>query len=157
MSMPNISQYSQSSIYTTQPPKPNGPETAKANNTSFKVNEDFTEQKKAGMDRILEKVENDKRFAKEMVEFYRSTPDRPMFNLEAALDSPDGLSQIQEKSAQFNEEAQKVSAQREELYSSMRAQKYDDASIFKALMEFNDSLPSDYKQTAGIVKVDTLA
>lgn len=137
MSVSNVSQYSQSSIYTTHPPKSTGSEAAKANDASFSVTDDyFTEQKKAGIARNLEKVENDKGLAKEMVDVYRNTPDRPMFNLEEALSSPGGLSYIQDRASEFNVEAQKVSEQREELYSSLNAQNYSNADIFKSLMEF---------------------
>ncbi|MGD8174898.1 hypothetical protein [Marinimicrobium sp. ARAG 43.8] len=112
-------------------------------------------EKAEGMASILEKVESDKNFAKEMVTLYRNTPDRAMFNLEEALSSPEGLSFIQDRTAQFNEDARKVSMRREELYSEMRAKNFNDAEIFKALLEFNNSLPAEYKQIAGIVKVDT--
>lgn len=155
MFTPNATQYPQASLFTTHPARSPSPVGAKESNGASFVNSDrLTDQKKAGMERILEKVEEDKRFAKEMVEFYKSTPDRPIFNLEEALSSPGGLAHIQDKISQFNAEANKVSDQREEIYRSMRANNYDDAEIFKALMVFNNSLPDDYKQAAGIVSVN---
>ena len=154
----SVNHHSQSTLYTAHTTSSTSPlNTKENNNASFAVKDDFLDEKRDGMERILEMVEEDKDFAQKMVEFYRSTPDRPMFNLEAAMSSPQGLSQLQERTNQFNEEANKVSAQREDIYSMMRAKNYDDVSIFKALMEFNNSLPNEYKQYAGIVRIDTQA
>lgn len=151
-------QYGHSALFTSNASQAVGSSSAKkSDNVSFPVKESLMDQKREGMEIFLEKVESDEKFAKKMVDLYKNTPDRPMFNLEEALSSPGGLSHIQDKAAQFNEEANKVSAQREEIYSSMRAENYDNAAIFKALMEFNNSLPAEYKQAAGIVKVDTQA
>lgn len=150
-----VSPPNQSSLYPTQ--STGAANTKKSSSTSFTVSDGFMDAKTEGMAHILEKVETDERFAREMIEHYRNTPDRPMFNLEEALSTPDGLAQLQSRTNQFNEVAHVVSAQREELINSMRAENQDDASIFKALMEFNNSLPYEYKQIAGIVKVDTQA
>lgn len=157
MSISISNQFSQSSIYTSLPQKPNSSESAKEHEPLFGISNDLIAEKKEGMERILERVENDKDFAKEMVNVYTTIPDRPIVNLEKAFDSPGGLAALQAERDQFDVEAKKVSEQRKELYSSLSAKNYSDAEIFKALRDFNDSLPTGYKQLIGIAKVDTRA
>lgn len=157
MSISISNQFSQNSVYTSPPQKPNSSANEKEQESSFIISDDLIAEKKEGMERILEHVENDKDFAKEMVDAYRTIPDRPIINLEEAFSSPGGLADLQAKIDQFDVEAKKVSEQREELYSSLSSKNYSDADIFKALRDFNDSLPTDYRQLLGIAKVDTKA
>src|SRR5690625_5861257 len=96
MFISDATHYLQTPFFKTSPTQSSNAAKVKENdNPSFLASDSFLNQKKVGMGRILEKVEEDKGFAKEMVEFYKSTPDRPIFNLEEALSSPGGLAHIQ--------------------------------------------------------------
>lgn len=113
----------------------------------------------AGIKKIFDIVEADPEFAKQMDDYYAHTPDRETFSLADCppLDDVQAWKEFQDKTNIFNSVADGVTAQRTDIYNSMKASSSSDVDIFKALMNFNKSLSMDYQLKAGLVKYDIYA
>ncbi|ARU26765.1 hypothetical protein [Cellvibrio sp. PSBB006] len=112
-----------------------------------------------GWDHFIPDVETDPAFATTMAKDAAFIPDKLLVNLNDAppLNDAEAWRAWTSQSTQFDSDAAKVTEQRVGIYKDMKFQGSTDAEIFKAIMEFNHSLPMDYQIKSGLIKLDTYA
>lgn len=112
-----------------------------------------------GWDHFIPSVEADPAFAKQMAKDAAFIPDKLLVDLNDAppLNDAEAWRTWTSQSTEFDNVAAQVTEQRIGIYNDMKFQGSTDAEIFKALMEFNHSLPMDYQIKSGLIKLDTYA
>lgn len=112
-----------------------------------------------GWDHFIPHIEANSAFAKSMAKNAAFIPDKLMVNLNDAppLNDAKAWRAWTSQSAELDSVAAEVTERRIEIYSDMKFQGSTDAEIFKAIMEFNHSLPMDYQIKSGLIKLDTYA
>ncbi|MGB3611673.1 MAG: hypothetical protein WA987_14965 [Cellvibrio sp.] len=112
-----------------------------------------------GWDHFLPKVEANPEFAKTMAKDVAFIPDKLLVNLNEAppLNDAEAWRRWTNQSVEFDNTAAKVTEQRIEIYNDMKLHGSTDAEIFKALIEFNHSLPMDYQIKSGLIKLNAYA
>lgn len=111
-----------------------------------------------GIKKIFDTVKSDPEFAKKMADLYAHSQDRELISIDdIPLTDMQAWQEFQNKTNVFNGVAKDITAQRVEIYDSMKANGSSDADIFKALMDFNKSLPLDYQLKTGLVRYDLSA
>jgi len=112
-----------------------------------------------GFDRLTASVDIDPQFAKEMAEAFAFTPDKLLVNLNGVppLNDVNAWQAWNNQSTEFDKAAEEVTSQRSDIFDTMKANGSSDSDIFKAILSFNKSLPTDYQIKSGFLKLDTYA
>lgn len=117
----------------------------------------------SGLDRdmspITDRIKTDPAFANEMAYAYSFSPDGELVDLERDVPPLDGsigtgtyktIDEYFKHTAEFDSTAQEVMRQRQQIYTSMKAQGASGLDIFSSLMAFNKTLPPDYQRATGL-------
>lgn len=127
----------------------------KALNEASQPSKDATDPVSAAAKKLIENVNNDPEFAKQMARDAAYGTDLKMvhvddiFNLPTSDDTKRWAEFIQGQK-EFDAQASGIREQRIKIYNDLKSKGASDADIFNGIMQFNKTLPSNYQKMARI-------
>lgn len=121
-------------------------------NTVEKTSNDDQNKISLRLEGLTQSVERDEDFAEEMAKVAAFIPDKLLVDLNdlPPLNDIEAHKDWNKKFTDFDLKASKVTSQRIEIYNEMKLNDSSDESIFKAILEFNKTLPIDYQLESGL-------
>lgn len=111
-----------------------------------------TEHSFDGQKMIYDRINSDPKFADEMAKTYAYSIDLKGVKVDDIrhMPSPEELGWSESDRQSFDRQAATVREQRIQIYEKMKANGFDGVDIYKALMDFDKTLPNDYQKTTRI-------
>lgn len=101
-------------------------------------------------DRMFKAVDNDSNFAKKMVNDFGFSTDQMAFALPSNPNDESAWAKIRQAEYEFNQQAAQVCTERSEMCNKLKEKGTSDSDIFKAIINFNQNLPANYRNQCGM-------